>query len=314
MLESQSKNFQKLAHRLFEQTADRELFSEAVTGEKSSVPALIWMGEPEQVFAAGISPVWLPSFVTTVIPNSGAGSHELHEKGRYYCLDLSSVFQGAPLFEIRDQISTVVDMCASPGGKSILSWRTFHPDLLICNEVIGKRIGALVSNLERCKISAHIINSDVGKIAEAWPGTADLVLVDAPCSGQSLVARGIKAPSCFHPATMNMNSNRQKRILANAGAISRPGGYVLYTTCTFAYEENEGVLKWFMKKFPHFSPVEVSRLEKYRSNLINEPCYRLFPQLGEGAGGFTVLLQNISAGDAAELDLDRLRIVKTTSS
>ncbi|MEG5173865.1 hypothetical protein [Microcoleus sp. B3-D7] len=78
------------------------------------------------------------------------------------------------------------------------------------------------------------------------PQTANLVIVDAPCTGQSLLAKGDKAPGCFHHVTINSNANRQKRIFANSAKIVAPQGYLVYMTCTYSTAENEQVSEWLL--------------------------------------------------------------------
>ena len=79
-----------------------------------------------------------------------------------------------------------------------------------------------------------------------------MVIVDAPCTGQSLLAKGDKALGCFHPVSINKSASRQKRIMANAAQTVAGGGYLAYMTCTFSTEENEQVGEWLMKQFPQF--------------------------------------------------------------
>jgi 16S rRNA C967 or C1407 C5-methylase (RsmB/RsmF family) len=196
----------------------------------------------------------------------------------------------------------IVDTCSSPGGKAIYAWRACNPKRLVCNEVIGSRLSALISNIKRCRITPTIVtNADTAHLAVSIGETADIVLVDAPCSGQSLPAKGAKAFGAFHPATINMNSNRQKRILANSAKIVAPGGYLAYMTCTFSLDENEGVIKWFLKRFPNFEPQIVPHLEDFRSRISEFPCYRLMPHQGLGAGAFTCLLKNNQSSETEPL-------------
>jgi 16S rRNA C967 or C1407 C5-methylase (RsmB/RsmF family) len=262
------------------------------------------------VFATCPAPEWSPPFVQALEAPQGAGRHPLHEAGDYYCLDLASVFMASVIQAVTPPLRTVLDTCAAPGGKSILAWRLFHPELLISNEVIGKRTAPLIANLRRCGVAPVIVTSaDTERLAKSLPRAMDLVLVDAPCSGQSLPAKGVEAGGAFHPATVNMNSNRQKRIAANAARTVAPGGHLAYMTCTFSREENEGVIEWLVRRFPHLQPVAVPVLEAHQSHLAAFPCYRLWPFEGHGAGGFTALLRNTLAGEAEDLDLGRLRIV-----
>lgn len=198
-------------------------------------------------------------------------------------------------------------MCAAPGGKSIFAWKLLQPELLISNEVIGKRLGMLISNLKRCQISPSIVvNRDPSIFVESIPFSSDLVIVDAPCTGQSLLAKGEKAPGCFHPSAINKSANRQKRIIANSAQIVAPQGYLSYMTCTYSTEENEEVCEWLLRKFPQFQAVEVNHLKDYQSHLSTIPCYRIFPQDGLGAGAFTVLFKNISEGDRQNIDIDNI--------
>ncbi len=317
----QSNNLRKLAADLFTSLDEQQKFMDAVTAGAAARPAVIWLAEPpaKRPFPTGASVSWQPAFVDTVKSEARAGSHPLHESGAYYCLDLSSVFQIAVSRGVPFQPHSVLDVCSSPGGKSAYLWRLWQPEMLVANEVIGKRIGALSSNLQRCKIPGSIVSADVSKLAESWGNSFDFVLVDAPCSGQSLVARGMRAPACFHPATINMNSNRQKRLIANAGKAVRPGGYLAYTTCTFSFEENEAVVEWLLKKFPEFSSVAIESLEAYRSPFSANACYRLFPQQGEGAGGFSALLVKRAEEDSEELEqkpitFDTIRLVNRVKS
>jgi 16S rRNA C967 or C1407 C5-methylase (RsmB/RsmF family) len=94
------------------------------------------------------------------------------------------------------------------------------------------------------------------------------------------VSQGQAVEGCFHKVTMNRNANRQKRILANAAAIVQPGGYLLYSTCTYAPAENEQVCTWFLKKFPQFEPIAVEPLQAFQSHLTPLPCYRFVAPVG----------------------------------
>ena len=146
-----------------------------------------------------------------------------HEAGRYYLLDMSSVFASCAMSAFQGTPESILDVCASPGGKSLLAWRRFHPTQMQCNEVIGKRIPALVSNLKRCGVhSASVHSLDPSVLGQQVLGSADIVIVDAPCSGQSLLGKGKEAEGCFHPAQINMNCKRQRRILASVAPCVKP--------------------------------------------------------------------------------------------
>lgn len=292
------------ADRLFETASDRERFLEALATPAAYPPTVLWCGEPASPLPFEPLPPlsWQPPWVTRFAAGSRTGQHPLHEAGAYYCLDSSSVFAAVPLLTLPPAPSLVIDVCAAPGGKSLFAWRSLHPRYLVCNETIGKRVGMLIGNLKRCRVHPVGVTSwDSAVLAAEFRGTADVVIVDAPCSGQSLLAKGQKAAGCFHPLTIRHNQQRQKRILAAVTALVRPGGWLLYSTCTFSREENEEVAAWLMTTFPQFVPQVVPMLAAYQSHLAAFPCYRLWPHQGEGAGAFTILWQHQGKGDSCPL-------------
>jgi 16S rRNA C967 or C1407 C5-methylase (RsmB/RsmF family) len=290
-----SKLLLKLSQRLFAHTDDQAQFVEALTHPKLFHPCILWTrSKPaEAPFQTEPPLLWQPDFVDRLAYSEKPGRHPLHAEGFFYCLDFSSVFAISPVLTLSRSIRQVIDVCASPGGKSLFAWTALQPSQLICNEAIGKRMGALKSNLNRCGVEAIAHSLDPSVLAERYPQTADLVLVDAPCTGQSLLAKGGKAPGCFHPVSINKNANRQKRILANSAQLVAPQGYLAYMTCAYSPEENEQVSEWFIQKFPQFQPLEVPHLQEWRSPLTSLPCYRIFPQSGLGAGAFTILFQSL---------------------
>jgi 16S rRNA C967 or C1407 C5-methylase (RsmB/RsmF family) len=282
-----SNHLRRLASQLFTEAAEQDRFIAALVAPQEYDRAVLWTKpRPEDLPFSRKAPFsWQPAIVDRAPADERPGLDPLHDQGFYYCLDFSSVFAAQALSVAAAKPGVLIDVCAAPGGKSVFAWRLLHPELLVANEVIGKRTGVLIANLERCGVTpATVISRDSSALAAAWPRAADVVIVDAPCSGQSLLARGKESPGCFHPATINMNSNRQKRILANAAVLVAPGGLLSYMTCTYAEKENEDVLRWFFKRFAHFHPQPVSALAGNESHLTDFPCYRLWPQNGEGAG------------------------------
>jgi 16S rRNA C967 or C1407 C5-methylase (RsmB/RsmF family) len=293
-----SKLLIKFSQKLFSSPSDQQQFVEALTQPQPYSPCILWCrSKPgETPFATEPPIAWQPEFIDRLRIGEKPGQHPLHEQGYFYCLDFSSVFAISSLLAISSPVQTVVDMCASPGGKSIFAWVLFQPQHLLSNEVIGKRLGALVSNFKRCQIKpAIVLNLDSSLLAEQLPQSSDLVLVDAPCTGQSLLAKGIKNPGCFHPVTINKNANRQKRILANSAQLVAPQGHLAYMTCAYSIEENEQVSEWFLQHFPHFEAIDVPHLQAHQSRFSRLPCYRMFPQERLGAGAFTILLKNMNS-------------------
>jgi 16S rRNA C967 or C1407 C5-methylase (RsmB/RsmF family) len=310
-MEKASNLLLKLSRRLFENLEEQEKFIEALINPKPFYPCILWcLEKPASPFFIETPTTWQPQFIDRLSFGQKPGQHSLHEQGYFYCLDFSSVFAASVLLTISKPIKLVFDMCAAPGGKSIFAWKGLQPELLISNEVIGKRLGMLISNLKRCQIrDSVVVSKDSSIFAEMIPLCSNLVIVDAPCTGQSLLAKGEKAPGCFHPAAINKSANRQKRIIANSAQIVAPQGYLAYMTCTYSPEENEQVCEWFLARFPQFQAVEISHLQGYQSHLSSVPCYRMFPQDRLGAGAFTVLFKNTEKGERKQLDLGILSTV-----
>jgi 16S rRNA C967 or C1407 C5-methylase (RsmB/RsmF family) len=298
-MKSASQLLIKLSQKLFTATADQNAFIQTLIAPQPYPSCILWLKSRPETHPFEIEPSlpWQPSFIDRLSLHSKPGAHPLHDTGAYYCMDFSSVFAASAMAAISEHPKVVMDLCAAPGGKSVFAWQLYHPDQLICNETISKRVGMLIGNLKRCQIHpTTALSADPSYLSTQLEQTANLVLVDTPCSGQSLLAKGKKADGCFHPVTIKQNSQRQKRIIANAAQIVAPQGYLLYMTCTFSLEENEQIGQWFLRKFPQFKACSVEHLKPYQSHLSDLPCYRIWPQSHLGAGAFTMLFQNTAAG------------------
>lgn len=276
-------------------------------------PCVLWCSDRPQPPPFRVEPPRpeQPLWVDRLSLDAQPGKHPLHDQGAYYCLDYGSVLAASVMQTISKPVGRVLDVCASPGGKSLFAWRSLQPNWLLSNDVIGKRLAPLIANLKRCGVYAHswaqqqpekanplqtsrisVASQDPAMLAQYLAAQIDVVIVDAPCTGQSLLAKGSKAEGCFHPVTINKNANRQKRIVANAASLLRPGGYLAYMTCAYSPEENEAVISWLLKKNPVLKPVAVPHLKLFQSHQADFPCYRFWPQSGLGAGGYSCLLQH----------------------
>lgn len=301
----------KCADQFFPDQQDREAFLSTMLHPPQFSKALIWTKQKPAVEPFSLKPRfdWQPAFVDFLdAVNSAvnsAGAHQLHQDGYYYVLDFSSVLEASVLLAVKDSILseqplTVLDACSSPGGKAIFASRLLKPHYLLCNEVIGKRSAALIANLMRCSVArSAVIRYDPSQLGLLLASQVDVAIVDAPCSGQSLLVKRRTKGGAFHPVTVNMNAKRQRRILAQVSSTVKPGGFLAYMTCTYAKEENEEIISWFLRKFPSFQPVEVAALRSFLSPSALFPCYRLWPQSGLGAGGFSAILRNDEQGESS---------------
>lgn len=285
----------KAAHDLFKDEDEREEFLDAMLAGESKEQALIIMIDRPEIksFPRDRKLAWQPSFVERISDSSfKAQKHPLYFKGAYYSLDFSSVFAASAMLAIETPPRRILDMCSSPGGKAIFAYRAFKPELLLCNEIIKKRITTLIGNLHRCKCeSSYVWCSDPSVYARKFKETFDFIICDAPCSGQSLMAKGDDAPDAFVPNSIDMNVGRQRRILGTSYHSLLPGGHILYATCTFTPKENERVIEWFTRTHPDMEVVDVKLLSEFQSKFSDFPSYRMYPHQGLGAGAFVCLLR-----------------------
>lgn len=285
----------KAAHELFKDEDEREEFLDAMLAGNAKEQAMIVMKGRNEVkaFPRERPLKWQPDFIERISDDKfKASKHPLYAKGAYYTLDFSSIFSASALLMIKTPTKRILDLCASPGGKAIFSWRLFDPEMLLCNETIRKRAGTLIGNLNRCKCEGSMVwSADPSVYARKYKQAFDLVICDAPCSGQSLIAKGDDPGDCWSASMIDMNVGRQRRILGNAYHCLREGAHLLYATCTFSPKENEKVVEWFLKTHEDMEAVEVTHLAEYRSTFSEFPAYRLYPHQGLGAGAFVCLLR-----------------------
>jgi 16S rRNA C967 or C1407 C5-methylase (RsmB/RsmF family) len=287
---------------LFAEREEQDAFIQAVMAGESREPAILVLQDREEIraFPREFPEPWQPEFVVRLRSDFRAGKHPLYEKGAFYSFDFSSAFAASLMQAVASPARRVLDLCASPGGKAVFAWRLFRPVTLFCNEVIHKRTGALIANLDRCRIKGSAVwSADPSVYARRAAASFDLVLADVPCSGQSLLAKGESADGCFLPHMVDKCVGRQRRIAGMGAQCTAPGGHLLYMTCTYTAKENERVVEWLARTYPEMEAVEFPAMARFRSSLSDLPCYRLFPQQGLGAGAFACLLRR--AGEPAEL-------------
>lgn len=289
----------RLAQQLFPDQRERYEFVTALTYPQPGDAYLLWCQPRQPQFETQYRVNWLPDFVDRIAPQQHPEKQILCREGAYHPVEFSTLFAFSPLQKLTDSPKVLLDLCATSGG-CIFTWQLCKPQLLLANAIAPPEHALLLATLRRCGITpAATLKVNVDILAQVIPKTADFILLTPPSTRQSLLARGKVNPGCCHPGNIRQYAQRQKRLLTAAAALSAPQGHILYSTRTYSLEENEGVLHWFLDRFPEFRAQSVPHLRPYQSDYTQFPAYRLFPhqRLSEGtwgAGGFTVLLQHQS--------------------
>ena len=244
-------------------------------------------------------------------PSARPGLHPYHAAGAYYLQEPSAMAPAALLDPQPGE--RILDLCAAPGGKSTqIAGRMQGRGLLVCNEIHPKRAGILASNVERLGVpNALVLNEHPTRLAERFPAYFDRVLVDAPCSGEGMFRKHDAAFEDWSPETVAMCARRQAEILDCAAGMLRPGGRLVYSTCTFSPEENEGSVAKFLERNPEFVIEEAERADlgigPYAApgrpdwadgNPDLARCFRLWPHRLKGEGHFAAVLRKTDAGAA----------------
>ena len=190
-------------------------------------------------------------------PDFKPGRHPYHHAGVFYSQE-PSASSAAPLLGVQPGMR-VLDLCAAPGGKSSqLAAALQGRGVLVSNEYVAARAEILKSNLERMGVSnAVVLNETPARIAEALPEFFDRVLVDAPCSGEGMFRKEPVALQQHCEALVKQCAELGAQILDCAAAALAPGGQLVYSTCTFAPEEDEGQVAAFLQRHPEFVLADV---------------------------------------------------------
>ena len=203
------------------------------------------------------------------------GTNPLHAAGLFYMQEPSAQFPAALLCAKPHE--TVLDLCAAPGGKAgQLAAGMQNTGLLIANEIVPQRAGVLSGTLERLGVqNAVVTNMRPDALCPLLSGSCDAVLVDAPCSGEGMFRKEPQAVCDWSEAHVRASAERQRRILESAAVCVKPGGRLVYSTCTFSPEENEETVAWFLAAHPAFSCAAQKRF---------------YPHTSTGEGQFAALL------------------------
>lgn len=221
--------------------------------------------------------------------NVRPGKHPYHEMGLYYIQEPSAMSAAALLAPKPGM--RVLDLCAAPGGKSTqLATYLGDSGLLVSNEINTQRSRILSQNIERMGIkNAIVTNEDSFVLASHFPGFFNAIQVDAPCSGEGMFRKLPEAIEQWSMENVAICAERQKEILDNAAVMLKPGGTIVYSTCTFSKEENEDVIEYFLERHPDF---------------ILEEMERFWPHKVDGEGHFVAKLVRRGCVDT-DLKADR---------
>ena len=221
-------------------------------------------------------------------PAARPGLHVYHEAGVYYLQEASAM---APVALLDPQPGErVCDLCSAPGGKTTqIAGRMLGKGFLLCNEWSPKRAKILSQNIERMGVAnALVTNEDTSVLAKRFAGSFDKVLIDAPCSGEGMFRKEEAAVTDWSVETVQMCARRQAEILHNGAQLVRPGGRLVYSTCTFAPEEDELAVAEFLESHPDFEP-EVIETPFFVPG--ENGSHRLWPHKLLGEGHFAAVLR-----------------------
>ncbi|MDE7270478.1 MAG: RsmF rRNA methyltransferase first C-terminal domain-containing protein [Acetatifactor sp.] len=241
------------------------------------------------------------------------GRHPYHEAGLYYIQEPSAMAV-APLVEVKPG-EKILDLCAAPGGKSTqLAGYLQGEGLLVSNEIHPARARILSENIERMGVrNACVTNETPARLAEVFVEYFDRILVDAPCSGEGMFRKNETACEEWSPENVELCAGRQDEILDCAARMLRPGGRLVYSTCTFAPQENEGSVSRFLERHEEFNllPIDKERMGVPAKVCDGRPEWgngdealrgtlRLWPHVICGEGHFAAVLQKEKGGNLPE--------------
>jgi 16S rRNA C967 or C1407 C5-methylase (RsmB/RsmF family)/NOL1/NOP2/fmu family ribosome biogenesis protein len=219
----------------------------------------------------------------------------LFHSGSYYVQEAASMFveQCANTVKQYAEINRILDLCAAPGGKSTHLLSLFPDSLLVSNEVIRSRAAILEENISGWGSPNTVVTSCDPSRFQKLAGFFDFILVDAPCSGEGMFRKDHKAMEEWSLDHVKHCAARQLRIVQDIWNSLKPGGFMLYGTCTYNIEENENVVKFIIENLDAESiPIDISAFEGISLSLNrNIHAYRFFPHKTQSEGLFLSLIR-----------------------
>lgn len=219
--------------------------------------------------------------------------HPYYYAGLYY-LQEPSAMTPASMLPVSEG-DRILDMCAAPGGKSTeLGARLKGSGLLVSNDISSSRAKALLKNIELFGISnAFVINEDPKKLVSIYEGYFDKVLIDAPCSGEGMFRKDNKLIRAWEKNGPGFYGDIQREIVLYGADMLKPGGVMLYSTCTFSKHEDEGTIRYLLEQRPQMKLLPPSYdYEGFCGGYDGlEQCIRIWPHKMQGEGHFIAILQ-----------------------
>jgi 16S rRNA C967 or C1407 C5-methylase (RsmB/RsmF family) len=232
----------------------------------------------------------------------------LFHAGAYYAQEASSMFLEQILLQHRDKIGTeeplVLDLCASPGGKStLLASFLKGGGWLVANEVMKSRVGILNENLSKWGIPNVTVTQNDPKDFGRLTGLFDIIVIDAPCSGEGMFRKDDKAIEDWSLNNVQLCCERQKRIVSDVYPALKEGGLLIYSTCTYNEEEDEKNVKWISEELG--ADILSVQTEANWSITENPLGYHFYPHKTKGEGFFIAVLQKNQEPSSAKNRLNK---------
>ncbi len=218
----------------------------------------------------------------------------LFHAGTYYVQEASSMFLGEVIRQTIVEKSRVLDLCAAPGGKSThLTDALPDGSLLVSNEIIRNRANILCENIIKWGGTYNMVTNNTPADFCTLPHFFDAIVVDAPCSGEGMFRKDPASVDEWSLANVKLCAHRQQEILSAMWDSLRPGGILIYSTCTYNTEENEGNVRFIAEELKgEVIPIDVPQDWQITPALTgNYPCYRFFPHKTTGEGFFMAVIR-----------------------
>ncbi len=242
--------------------------------------------------------------------------HPYYFAGLYYLQEPSAMTPANRLpIEPGDK---VLDVCAAPGGKATELGAKLHGEgVLVANDISNSRAKGLLKNIEVFGIgNVLVLSEEPGKIEEYFKEYFDKILIDAPCSGEGMFRKDKKMVKAWEEHGPEFFSKIQRGILLQAARMLKPGGMLLYSTCTFDPQENEGAIEYLRQEYPEFEIKELMPYEgfaKGRPEVTEskdpsfEKTVRIWPHKMHGEGHYLALLKKGEAEESKDIKVQKSR-------